>query len=127
MEELVGKYMTFRSEDGILYGSYNDGACLDLAAAKMTVQQRKEASGFKPMPILISGKPKEMDKPARDYLGSEDSAELLTAAALLANSVFTRHLGNFFIKITYRKGKVPIRLFTDVEEAKKWLQQYKTS
>ena len=126
--ELSSEYVTMTFRDGILEGRYADLAVIDLEAAKLIVEQRKKATNYQVSPILIDGrKLKSIDKPARDYFASEAGSELLTAAALLADSAFTKHIGNFFLRISFRKQKIPIQLFTDREKAIEWLKQFRQS
>ncbi|MCG8577743.1 MAG: hypothetical protein MI810_22875 [Flavobacteriales bacterium] len=116
--------MTF--DDGIVTCTYKDKVVLDLDAAKAIIKQRKETSDYKAVPALVDARHvKQITKESRDYFNRVEGSELLTAVALVASSVLTRHLGNFFIKITYRKGKVPIQLFSDIDKAIEWLKKYR--
>lgn len=67
---------------------------------------------------------KKITAEARNYLANEGN-ELVLASAILINSPITKMIGNFFIAVN--KPKNPTRLFTNKEEALKWLEQFKSS
>lgn len=120
-------YAIIRNKNGILIGEYKP-VRIDLEGAKQVVLGRKSIQRGVAMPILVDGrKVREINKPARDYFGSDEGAELLTAAAIYVESALTKHLANFVLSISFRKRKMPMRMFTDRESAIKWLQQYKPS
>lgn len=124
--KVESEYVTMIFKDGILEGRYADFAVIDLNAAIKTVEQRKRATNYIAAPVLIDGrKLKSIDKQARDYFASDEGSDLLTAAALLADSAFTKHIGNFFLRISLKKRKIPIQLFTDREKAIDWLRQFR--
>ncbi len=123
--EYKSEYMDFVFEDGVLCATYKELAEIDLEAARISVEDRKRASGHKAVPILIDARRlKVLEKPARDYFASEEGSELLTAAAILVDSVFTTYLGNFVMKISFKKQKIPLQLFNDRNRAIEWLQGF---
>jgi hypothetical protein len=65
-----------------------------------------------------------MDKEARDYLSSDSANEGLIAGAIIMDSVFTSILGNFFLSVN--KPNIPARMFTDKDQAIKWLRKFIT-
>ena len=64
----------------------------------------------------------EMSKEVRDYFGNERTAAVQRATALLIGSPVSRVIGNFFIGLN--KPISPTRLFTDPQEAIKWLETF---
>jgi len=47
---------------------------------------------------------------------------IISAAALIVSNPVSRIMGNFYMGIN--KTKMPIRMFTRVDEAKKWLKDF---
>ena len=52
---------------------------------------------------------------------AKEGAECITASALLVESALSRMIGNIFL--TINKPDVPVKLFTNEQEAKKWLME----
>ena len=55
----------------------------------------------------------------RKHIAGENGREVFKAIAQLVNTVFSRYVGNFFIKVN--RPVYPIQLFTDEEDAIAWL------
>ena len=64
----------------------------------------------------------EISKEARDYFANERTASVQRATALLIGSPVSRVIGNFFLGLN--KPISPTRLFTDSEEAIRWLHTF---
>jgi len=64
----------------------------------------------------------EIAKEARDYFANERTSSIQRATALLINSPVSRIIGNFFMGLN--KPISPTKLFTDPQEAIKWLQTF---
>ena len=58
-------------------------------------------------------------KEARDFAASGATAGHISAFAILANDLSMRLVGNFFIH--FHKPNQPTRIFTDEDEARRWL------
>lgn len=109
--------------DDILYATYLPDKVITIDDAKELIKKRIEYTQSVSYASLVTYEGvKGVDKEARTYFVNE-GAEGIIAAALLVNSIYTELFGNFFLRIT--KPKIPTRLFTDKEEALKWLQQFK--
>ena len=107
----------------ILYANYLPGIVITIDVAKELIRHRKEYTQNLPYPSLVTGEGlRAINKEARAYFAKE-GAEGIIAAALLVNSVYTEFFGNMFLKIT--QTSIPSKLFTDKEEALKWLEQFK--
>jgi hypothetical protein len=120
---VFSKYTRMEIIDDILYGVYLPGGVITLEVAKEVVKQRLEYTEGVAYPMLVSGEGlKAVDKEARSYFSKEGS-EGIIAGVLLVNSIYTEFFGNFFLKIS--KPENPSKLFTDKQEALKWLEQYK--
>lgn len=126
MTEISNEYMKQTLENGVVISTYEDGVSVSLDCAVKCVEDRKRLTDYKVTPILVEGTQiKGIDKEARDYYSSKEGEELLSAAALLINSPFTSIIGNFLMKISFKKNRIPIKLFSNRNEALNWLEQYK--
>lgn len=59
-----------------------------------------------------------IDKETREYYGSKEAGENLSAFIFIVDSAFSRVIANFFLNL--KKATVPIKMFNKVSEAKKW-------
>lgn len=115
--------MELWEEDGILHCTFTGKLHMDLTVAKSCVEDRILFSKGISYPVLIDMRNlRSVTKEAREYMAGK-GAELITAGALLINSSLTRILGNIFLQIN--KPPRPSRLFSDKEEAKAWLKQFR--
>jgi hypothetical protein len=111
-------------KDGILYFTYLAGKTIHIDVAKEIVQQRLKYTNNTPYPLLVTYEGlRAMDKDSRDYFAAKQGVEGVLAAALVVNSVYTQFFGNMFLRIT--QTSIPSKLFTDRQEALKWLEQFK--
>lgn len=107
-------------EDNIFYCEYIV-AHLDLAVAKEMVQARYKHMGNKRILVFCDIRNlKSITKEARDYLAQGDAVAYIDAAAILGNSVLSRMMFNFFLN--FNKPPIPMHMFTNREEALKWLR-----
>ncbi len=117
-------YVRFEFIEGVLKGTYKDDK-VGLETAKKIVEKRLEFTKNKTYPIMITEVGlKQIDREARTFLSSEEAAVGLSASALISKSALTRHLANFFLKITVRRGKLPARVFSNEKEAIEWLKSF---
>ena len=125
-EVLDTKYVILELINGILMFTYKSEFELTLGIAQEIVKTRLEFTRGKMYPVLIKDDGlKGVTKEARDFLSSQEGVKGVKAGALLSSSFFNAFLGNFFLKITFKKPSIPARLFTDREVAIKWLEQFK--
>ncbi len=110
-------------KNGVMYARYKPGIVVTLEMAKAMVRSRVEfAENISyPAVVFIDGL-KSISKEARDYL-AEDGTTGLIAGALVMKSVYNTFIGNFFLKLT--NPPFPSKIFTDVNAALEWLEQYK--
>lgn len=121
--ELDTPYVHLRIKDKILVGTYKKNIRINLEIAKEIVRARLSFTGNRNMPsLIISQGIVTIDKPAREYLSSDEATVGLVASAILVNSKFSSFLGNFFL--TVNKTKMPVKIFSDISIAEKWLQQF---
>ena len=112
-------------DDGIIVAKFKVRE-FNLESAKIGVSSRLEASNNVAYPMLLDGRNvKSITKEARDYLASAEGSSLLLATALVSNSVLGKFIANFFLQVN--KPKIPLKFFTDEDEAMKWLIQYKST
>jgi len=123
MQELDTPYVHYQIRNKVLIATFKKGMKIDLEAAKHIVQDRLAFTGNKMMVALVYNQGVQgMDKEARDFLSSPQGNKGLKAGAIVMDSAFTSILGNFFLSVN--KPNIPARLFTNEEQAMKWLQKY---
>lgn len=116
----------FKIEDGIIYGPYPKGVHLDVHVAKQIVADRIDFLNGKKLPAIVDTTGiQSITKDAKEYMAKPEASKGIVAAALLSKSVFSKYLSNFFIKVSIISSPIPIRVFTDEESAKNWLEQFK--
>jgi hypothetical protein len=121
-ESMVTPYVSMWMEEGILYGKYVDDLHMTLEIAKYCVDSRFQFSNSRSFALLVDMRGiKSMTPEARKYMSSV-GAVLVKAGALIIGSPLNRTIGNIFLTID--KPPVPLKLFTDKEKARQWLQQY---
>ena len=120
-------FYRFKYEDDIMFMTYINGP-ITLDIAKEIVAKRCEKMNKEDVFILIDDMNlKSIDQEARAYLSSDEGVKGLKAGALVVSSAFSKHMANFFLKITVNKQKIPTRLFTDRQEAIDWLNELKAN
>lgn len=106
------------------------GLIIVLANGHQTLEYAKEnqesivklARGKK-KPILIDyTNILSISREARMYYGSEEHSVTVAACAIVINSLIGKMIANFHIGLN--KATTPVKLFTDVTEAKKWLSRF---
>lgn len=123
MTEIENKYATITLSNNIIVGEYKEVE-IDLEAAKLIVKDRKTVANYVNYPLLVTGSMKKITKEARDYFASKEGSELLSAAALHTDSNFTMYLANFVLKINFKKANIPIKVFSNKQEAINWLKTF---
>lgn len=113
-------------EDGFLVTVLSENLIVDLEVAKRILALRLEISNGKSYPVLADySRLKQVSKEARDYMGTEQGSQYITAAAMIVKSRAASVIMNFFFKVNHSKNKVPTKLFHSREKAVAWLEQYK--
>ncbi len=108
-------------DDGVLIATYKAGLKMTLDDVKTIVKERLKLIEGKEVPVLIidSGVV-SMDKAARDFLSSDEGTKGLRSAAIIENSIFSKMLINFFLRLT--NPKIQVKAFNDKKEALNWLK-----
>lgn len=121
-EIFENKYVQYWLEDGIVCVMYREGVLIGTEAAKEVVALRREKfPGNYPYLVYLYTKMDCITPEAKKIFASKEACEGVIRGALLVNSVINKLLGNTYLKIN--KPLVPSRLFTDKEEALKWLKK----
>ncbi|MBD3638230.1 MAG: hypothetical protein HUJ25_12830 [Crocinitomicaceae bacterium] len=116
----------FYIENGIVFGKYKEGIIIDLEVAKEVVETRKVISEYKNRPIFVDARGvNKMTKEARNYFGSKEGAEYISAAAIFTDSMLTSFMANFLIRVNLKEQYTIVRAFNNREKAIEWLSQYK--
>jgi len=63
---------------------------------------------------------KSIDFKSRKYFAGHETAKVIKAQALIVNSALSRMIGNVYMN--YNKPVIPIKLFSSIDTAKKWLK-----
>lgn len=121
MKKFENSQIKMEVVDGILYATYKSGLKLTLDDVQNIVKERLVLLEGKSLPVLIiDAGVVSMDKSARDFLSSEDGISGLKAAAIIENSLFSKMLINFFLKLT--NPKLQVKAFGSHDEALNWLK-----
>lgn len=116
-------FARFLIEDNVLVVNYKEGLHITYEIAEQIVRDRLTFTKGKKMPVIINSHGViSIDKPAREFLASENGTVGLSATAIIVDSDYTRLLGNFFLFVN--KAKIPVRIFSDIPRSVKWLQKY---
>ncbi len=111
-------------DDGIIELYANDHHVYIIEDVKENVKAFGELTGNEKVPVLIiGGSFSSLDDQTREFMATEESLKYSKAEAFLITSLAQKILINFYIK--FNKPLVSTRVFTDKEEAIKWLMQYK--
>ncbi|MCH7964015.1 MAG: STAS/SEC14 domain-containing protein [Bacteroidetes bacterium] len=124
-EETSTQKLYWDSENEIVWGElFADIKTKKLAKENIDAQERIRDSMNKEKTRVIIDMTAvfEISKEARDYFANERTASIQRATALLIGSVVSRTIGNFFLGLN--KPITPTKLFTDPQEAIKWLRTF---
>jgi hypothetical protein len=109
-------------EDNIIFYIFKSRK-IDLFEARQSVEIKTKIAGTKSYPFFIDiSQVNGVTKEAREYLAGGKSIDNISAAALLASSVLSKMIGTFFL--TFNNPGIPVKLFTDEQEALKWLGKF---
>ncbi len=124
-EETSTQKIYWDSENEIVWGElFADITKEELAKENIDAQERIRDSMNKEKTRVIIDMTAvfEISKEARDYFANERTASIQRATALLIGSAVSRTIGNFFLGLN--KPITPTKLFTDPQEAIKWLRTF---
>lgn len=109
-------------EDGVFICTYKAGE-VNLEQARQVVKDRLALCEYQACPgIIVDRGVTKISKEAREYFGSDDGIEGVTAAAVVTNKPVGNMIINFLVRI--QKPAIPVKTFTNMDSAKMWLKQY---
>lgn len=111
-------------KDGVLYQDYPPGT--EITLEDSLDELRAYRANFckavrRPIIVDISNV-KTVSKEARNIYSSNETAEILSAAALIVSNPVSRIMGNFYMGIN--KTIMPVRMFSTTMDAKNWLKDF---
>lgn len=105
-----------------MYAEYKPNTVVTLEVAKRQVKDRREISNGNAYPICGNiVNLKKVSNPAREYLGTDEAMKGVICFAIITNSPMQKMFGNFYL--TFKKSKIPTRLFSSKEEALNWIEK----
>lgn len=122
MELIKGEISDYYySPDGILY-SYSKNPKRTVKNISENVALVKQITGGKKVPLLIYlSKSPVPDKETRKF-SSEQLPNVYTAMAMVSSGGLAQFIMNILFK--FKPPPIPMKSFSDDEEAKEWLKQF---
>lgn len=120
LSEIPGKAAIWSDEDGLSWLTFEPGADITGEVAVQLLELAKKThveSEYFRVIIDLRTNP-YLTTEARDYAATA-TPEFISAFAILANQLSMKLVGNFFIN--FHKPEQPTKIFTDEDEARKWL------
>lgn len=114
-------YNTWMGEDDIVRTKVKNGAEIVLNDA---IENSKAVNSFDTESytmIVDTTLAKSITKEARDYFSMKGRESKVVAFAILVNSPLSKLIANFFMGLN--KPRVPVKLFTNEQEAINWCQK----
>jgi hypothetical protein len=109
-------------QNGIINVSIFPGAEVNIHHAKEYTEIAKQFGDNK-YPILVDiSKIKSTTREAREHFKGGTGSKNIKSVALIVGSPVSRVIGNFLIGIN--KPEYPIKLFSKIDEAIDWLEQF---
>lgn len=119
----TGLAKVFICRDGIVQYANAKGAKYTLEEAVACIAAASTLCSDHKRPALIDlASISSVNRDARAYFASQETAKIHTAVALVINSTIDRVIANFFMG--FNKPPYPTRLFTSKAEAIKWLKSH---
>ena len=113
-------------EDDILYIVMNRDVKMDYEDALDNYLVAKNLShGKKILKLIDSRQPWSIDRKARQFLNHKEIKEQTIARAVVKDNAFSKVLSSFILSMT--NSPIPVKVFTDIEEARQWLLEMKRS
>lgn len=121
LSEIPGKAAIWSDEDGLSWITFEPGSEISGEDAAVLLDFAKrtynEAEYFRVLIDLRSNP--VITREARDFAAGGGTIDYISAFAILADDLSMRLVGNFFIH--FHKPDQPTKIFTDKNEARKWL------
>jgi len=111
----------FVDDDNIFITKFNDNALLRIEQVKEIITHYEHFNESKPQLVLaIAGSHTNITPAAREYAESYGAPAI--AEAIVVSTLAQRFLVNLYMHI--RNNEHPVNVFSDIENAKKWLLSY---
>ncbi len=115
-------YHTWQEDDGVVRTKVKPGADVTLKEAKENSDAVNSFYYGEKFPLMIDARGiRSMTREARSQFSLKGRNSGAKAFAIVIDSSISKVVGNFFMGLN--KPEVPARLFTDEDEALKWLKQ----
>lgn len=119
----IEKYYSWVGPDGIARTQVKEQAEIQIEHARANTKLIETFFNGDRFPLLVDArKVKSISKEAREHFSIKDRDTVVSAYAILIASPLSRMIGNFFMGIN--KPEVPVRLFTNENEAIQWLKKF---
>ncbi len=124
IESSTGSGIIRLYNSGIMYQTYKDGSELKKEDSDHEMMlYRKKFCKDTSRPILVElDNVKTVSKESRAIYSSPETAEVISAAALLVGNPVSRIIGNFYLGLN--KSVMPVKMFTNRDEAFLWLKTF---
>lgn len=109
------------SPEGILY-SFSKSITRTVENITRNVALVKQISGNRPVPLLIFLKNSPVPDKATRKFSTEQLPKVYTAMAMISKPGLAQFIMNLLFK--FKAPPIPMRSFTDEDEARAWLQQF---
>lgn len=116
-----GDIATYWMEDGILV-SLSKSVLRTVENITANMALVKEITNNQPAPLLIYLSNSPVPDKATRKLSTEVLPKIYTAMAMVSEPGLSQLIMNILFK--FQKPPIPMRNFTNVQEAKEWLKQY---
>jgi hypothetical protein len=118
---IKGEIADYRYSDGILY-SYSKSILRTVENISGNIDLVRQITGGKKVPLLIYlSKSPVPDKATRKF-SAEQLSNIYTAMAMVSKPGLAKFIMNILFSL--KPPPIPMRSFTNDEEAKAWLQQF---
>ena len=107
--------------DGIVEIDFSDTLEIDVKEAKeMLAATGLLTEGKKVLVLNVAGSLTTATTAAREFAASVDASQFTLAEAYVVSNLAQKIVGNFYVN--FHKPQVPTKIFTNAEEAVKWLK-----
>ena len=110
-----------RKSNDIIYVLFKDNCTLDIDLQMRLLEQYNKIAENKLMPfIFMAAENVSITKEARDNAVKIEDISMIGSSAVIVTSLPYKLIANFYLK--FNKPKRPFKVFSNEEEAVKWLK-----
>lgn len=115
-------FISFDEEEGFLRVVVKPDCEMGVEDARIDMKANLALTNSLKVPVMVDiRKLKYHSKEVRDFYASKEVAESIDAMAIVVESIATRMIGNFFIKIN--RPYFPTKMFDNQFLAEQWLKE----